>query len=63
MQNGFFDAIDVKQIVDASKNLEEYLKTTNKNLLSSIYTTGKLTEEIEGQLKSACEEWKRSYSA
>ena len=63
MQNGFFDAVDVKQIVDASKNLEEYLKTTNKNLLSSIYTTGKLTEEIEGQLKSACEEWKRSYSA
>ena len=63
MQNGFFDAIDVKQIVDASKHLEEYLKTANKDLLSSIYTTGKLTEEIEGQLKSACEEWKRSYSA
>jgi len=63
MQNGFFDAVEVKQVVDASKHLEEYLKTANKDLLSSIYTTGKLTEEIEGQLKSACEEWKRSYSA
>lgn len=63
MQNGFFDAVEVKQIVDASRHLEEYLKTTNKDLLSSIYTTGKLTEEIEAQLKSACEEWKRSYCA
>jgi F0F1-type ATP synthase alpha subunit len=63
MQNGFFDTIDVKQIVDASKHLEEYLKTASRGLLSSIYTGGKLTDEIEGQLKSTCEEWKRSYTA
>lgn len=63
MQNGFFDSIEVKEIVDASKHLEQYLKTACKDLLASIYSTGKLTEEIESKLKASCEEWKRSYSA
>ncbi|GAB4271943.1 MAG: F0F1 ATP synthase subunit alpha [Opitutales bacterium] len=63
MQNGLFDSIDVKKIVEAKDSLEEFLCTRKKSVVDAILQTGKLTEEIEGQLKEACEEWKRTFSA
>jgi F-type H+-transporting ATPase subunit alpha len=62
MQNDFFDNIPVKQIAEAVDSLKEYLKTQGKEACSAIYETGKLEEETEQTLKSAVEDWKRTFA-
>ena len=62
VQHGFFDEIDVKKVQDATANLQEFLTTGKTELLDRIRTEGKLNDEIEAELKSALEEWKRSFA-
>lgn len=63
IQNEFFDSIPVKQIVDATKSLDEYLTTTQGPLLQKIEDEGKLTDEIQAQLKTTIGEWKSTFTA
>lgn len=63
IQNGFYDSIPVKQVVDATKSLEEYMLTTKEPLLQKIETEGKLTDEIQEQLKAALSDWKTTFIA
>ncbi len=63
VQNEFFDSIPVKQIVTATKSLDEYLTTTQGNLLQKIEDEGKLTDEIQAQLKTTISEWKSTFIA
>jgi F-type H+-transporting ATPase subunit alpha len=62
VQHGFFDEIDVKKVQEATANLQEFLTTGKTEVLDRIRSEGKLNDEIEGELKRALEEWKRSFS-
>lgn len=61
MQQGFFDDIPVKIIVNAAHSLESFLKTSKIDLMQQLLAEEKITESIEAALKSACEEWKRTF--
>ena len=62
MQNDFFDSIEVDQISDAVTSLKEYLNTQGKEVCDEIYQSGKLEESTEQNLRSALEDWKRTFS-
>ena len=62
MQNDFFDSIEVDQISDAVTSLKEYLSTQGKEVCDEIYQSGKLEESTEQNLRSALEDWKRTFS-
>ena len=63
VQNGFFDSVDVKQIVAATSSLREFLETRGAKLMDQIRSEKKLSDEIEAGLKSSLEEWKAGFSA
>ena len=63
VQNGYFDDIEVKQIVAATTSLREFFETRGAKLMDKIRAEKVLTEEIETELKTAIEEWKAGYSA
>ena len=62
MQNDFFDSIPVNQISEAVESLKEYLSTQGQEACGEIYKSGKLEEDTEQKLKSAIEDWKRSFA-
>lgn len=63
VQNGFFDSIDVKKIVQATSGLREYLETRGVKLMDAIRSEKSLTEEIEADLKKSIQEWSDGFSA
>ncbi|HKK17045.1 MAG TPA: F0F1 ATP synthase subunit alpha [Opitutales bacterium] len=62
VQNGYFDDIEVKQIVAATGSLREFLETRGAKLMDKIRAEKALSEEIEAELKKSIEEWKAGYS-
>lgn len=62
-EHEFFDDIEVKDIVEASTSLDEYLNTVKEGVLQSIEDAGKLTDDIQAKLKAALEEWKLTFKA
>jgi F-type H+-transporting ATPase subunit alpha len=52
LQKGYFDSIEVKQIVAASNSLKEFLTSRKDALLTKIRTKAALDAEIETELKS-----------
>lgn len=63
VQNEFFDDIPVKQVVAATKSLDEFLSMAKESLLQAIEDEGKLTDNIQAQLKLAITEWKTTFNA
>ncbi|MGA2016022.1 MAG: F0F1 ATP synthase subunit alpha [Opitutaceae bacterium] len=63
MQKGFFEAVDIKKVVDASVSLKSFFTTRKDPLLAEIRTKAALDKDLEAKLQAACEEWKSSYSA
>ncbi|HKB90877.1 MAG TPA: F0F1 ATP synthase subunit alpha [Opitutaceae bacterium] len=63
MQKGYYDAIEVKKIVDAASNLKNFLSTRKEAVLTKIRNKAALDAEIEAELKTAIDEWKSSFSA
>jgi F-type H+/Na+-transporting ATPase subunit alpha len=63
IQNGFFDSIEVRQIASASQKLVEFFTSAKIALLERILREGQLSETIEAELRNACEEWKRTFTA
>lgn len=63
VQNDVFDDIPVKQITAATKSMDEFLSMTKEPLLQKIEDEGKLTDDIQAQLKTAMAEWKTSFNA
>ena len=61
MQNDFFDSIDVDKISAGVESLKEYMNGPAKEVCSKILSEGKLTEDVEGELRRAVEDWKRSF--
>ncbi len=62
VQNGYFDEIEVEKIQEATTSLEEFMSTRKADLLKAIRSEGQLTDKITEDLKSAVEEWKRTFS-
>lgn len=62
-QNGFFDSVDTKQVVQATTSLREFFETRGAKLMDTIRTEKQLNDTIEADLKSAFEEWQASFSA
>ena len=58
----FFDSIAVDDVNRATQSLREYMETQGKEACELIYTTGKLEEDTENKLRSAVEDWKRTFS-
>jgi F-type H+-transporting ATPase subunit alpha len=63
LQKGYFDSIEVKNIVQAAVSLREYLTARRDSLLTAIRTKAALSPEIEADLKTAAEEWKATFAA
>ncbi len=62
VQNAYFDEIEVEKIQEATTSLEEFMSTRKADLLKAIRSEGQLTDKITEDLKSAVEEWKRTFS-
>jgi F-type H+-transporting ATPase subunit alpha len=63
LQKGYYDSIEVKHIVAAANSLKDYLSTRKDALLTKIRTKAALDAELEGELKTACDEWKSTFAA
>ncbi|HVU18843.1 MAG TPA: F0F1 ATP synthase subunit alpha [Candidatus Didemnitutus sp.] len=63
LQKNYFDSIAVANIVAASVSLREFLVSRKDALLTKIRTKAALDAEIEGELKTACDEWKGTFNA
>ncbi len=63
LQKGYFDSVEVKNVVQAAVSLREYLTARRDSLLAAIRTKAALSPEIETDLKAAAEEWKATFAA
>jgi F-type H+-transporting ATPase subunit alpha len=63
VQNGFFDAIEVAKIVEATSSLREFLETRGSKVMDAIRGEKAISDESEAALKSSLEEWKTAFSA
>jgi F-type H+-transporting ATPase subunit alpha len=63
VQNGFFDAIEVAKIVEATSSLREFLETRGSKVMDAIRGDKAISDESEAALKSSLEEWKTGFSA
>ncbi len=62
LQKGYYDSIEVKNIVAAANSLKDFLTTRKDALLVKIRTKAALDAELEGELKTACDEWKSTFA-
>ena len=62
MQNDFFDSVEVANIASGVESLKEYMNGPGKEICAKILSEGKLTEELESDLRRAVEDWKRSFA-
>ena len=61
-QNGYLDEVETSKVVEASGSIQEYLDNRQSALLEKIGSEKELTEEILDELKSALEDWKKTFS-
>jgi F-type H+/Na+-transporting ATPase subunit alpha len=58
MQNGYIDEVPVERVKEFQVKLQDWLATRKEALLINIREKKALDEDLEGQLKSALEEFK-----
>ena len=63
VQNGFYDAIDAKKVVEATTSLREFLETRGSKTMDTIRAEKALSESIEADLKKLLEEWAAGFNA
>ena len=63
MQKGYYDALDLKKVTAAAASLRDYLATRKDALLTKIRNKAALDAELEAELKTACDEWKATFTA
>ncbi len=61
-QNGYFDDIEVKRIVEAATSLQDYFQTRGSEVMDRIREEKKLGDDLTSALKQSIEDWKRSFS-
>jgi F-type H+-transporting ATPase subunit alpha len=60
VNNGYFDAIDVKKALSAEKSMRDYLKTKYASLVKTMEEKKDLSGDDEKALKAAIEDWKKN---
>jgi F-type H+-transporting ATPase subunit alpha len=61
--NGYLDDVPVSDVRRFERELLDFMGTTKKDIGQKLVETGKLDEELEGQLREAVEEFKKSFHA
>ncbi|MEJ6602127.1 MAG: F0F1 ATP synthase subunit alpha [Verrucomicrobiia bacterium] len=62
LQKDYYATIDTEKVTASAANLREFLVTRKADLLVKIRETAKVTDEIEAELKTACDEWASAQS-
>ena len=62
VQNGFYDSVEVKKVVEATGHLRQFLETRGAKLMDRIRTEKELTDAIEADLKRLIQEWQAEIS-
>ncbi len=62
LQEGYFNEVEVKAMLKAIANLEEFIESTSLAMVDKIETEKVLTEEIEAELAKLCQNWKNQFS-
>jgi proton translocating ATP synthase F1 alpha subunit len=60
---GFFDSLEVSEILPFEKSLVEFAEASHKNLLNEIDSTGVLNDTSRGELENICKSALNSYKA
>jgi len=60
LQKDYYASIDTKKVTAAAASLREFFVTRKSDLLVTIRETGKVTDEIEVELKAGCDDWAAS---
>ena len=55
--NGYFDKVDRRKVVDTEAALQSYARTNNADLLKSINSKPDLSKDVEAGLKKLCEDF------
>jgi F-type H+-transporting ATPase subunit alpha len=55
--NGYFDKVDRRKVVETEAALQSFARTTYADLLKSINAKPDLSKEVEASLKKCCEEF------
>jgi len=63
MQNGAFDDVDVDKVEDCQAKFEEFLDTRKDSLMGMIREEKAVTDEIAEGLKTAIDDFKKSYTS
>ena len=63
VQNGYYDSIDVNQVVKATSSLREFFETRGSKTMDQIRSGKQLTEAIEGDLAQLLNEWQTAFNA
>ena len=61
VQNNHFDSIDTARVTEAVNSLRDYFSTRGTEIAVNILKENAITDEIEGDLRNAIEEWKRGF--
>ena len=57
LQKDYYAQTDIAKVTAAAASIREFFATRKDALLTKVRETGKLTDEIEAELKTACDEW------
>ncbi len=58
--NGYLDDVPVSKVKEFEAAFHKFLQTSHQEVLKNILTVGDLTEEVEGDLKKAIEDFKKT---
>jgi F-type H+/Na+-transporting ATPase subunit alpha len=59
--SGLLDNIDVHHIAAFEKQMHEYLKTNNSELLTELRSRGEMSDEFKSRLTAAIREFERTF--
>jgi len=62
LQNDYYANIETDKVQASAEALREFVTTRKESLLTTIRETAKLTDEIEAELKTVCDEWAATLS-
>jgi F-type H+-transporting ATPase subunit alpha len=55
--NGYFDKVDRRKVVEAEAGLQSFARSTHGDLLKSINSKPELSKDVEAALKKCCDEF------
>jgi len=62
LQNGFFDTVAVAKISEAESSFENFAALRGKETLAKILKEKNLSETLEAELKTLCQDWRKTFA-